>query len=121
MTEEERQQQMDEGADRWSLVSVRGSRQQAVVVRRGGWAVDEADGSLRLPVRARPGEFVRCVGAGWWCCNHVWACVRVVCGCVCGSVFERSEATASEEAKATVEALGKEIDLEWLKVRQLLI
>ena len=59
-----------EGADRWSLVSVRGSRQAAAVVPAGKWAIDGADGSIRLQGRTvRPGQYLRYVRA--YVCTYV--------------------------------------------------
>jgi len=77
-----------EGADRWSLVSVRGSKQAAAVLK-DGWTVG-ADGSLRLNNRmAKVGQYL--------------------------SVYKYDAATALAQEAELVAALRKEIDDEWSK------
>jgi indole-3-glycerol phosphate synthase len=77
-----------EGADRWSLVSVRGSKQAAAVLK-DGWTVG-ADGSLRLNNRmAKVGQYL--------------------------SVYKHDAATALAQEAELVAALRKEIDDEWSK------
>lgn len=56
----EKAEAKEEGADRWSLVSVRGSTQAATVLPPGQWRVEEGDGSLFLEGRvAKPGQYIR--------------------------------------------------------------
>lgn len=53
-------EEAEDGADRWSLVSVRGSRQAAAVLPPGQWRAEEGDGSLYLEGRAaKPGQYLR--------------------------------------------------------------
>ena len=78
-----------EGADRWSLVSVRGSRQAAVVVPPEQWRL-EGDGSLRLEGRvAKPGHYL--------------------------SWYKQDAAVALAQEAELVSALEAEIEAEWTK------
>ncbi len=77
-----------EGADRWSLVSVRGSKQTAAVLKKG-WNLT-GDGSLQFADRVvRPGQYV--------------------------SVHTQTAAQALAQEAGLVAALQKEIEDEWSK------